>query len=83
MLTRHCSILSAKNKAALARADISHVLSVLRLNPAEEMETFKSYQHLSIGLDDVDDENLLEQIPAAIKFIQSGLNGGGGVLVHW
>ncbi|KGO68490.1 Dual specificity phosphatase [Penicillium italicum] len=75
-------IISAKNKAALARADISHVLSVLRLNPAEELEAFKSYQHLSIGVDDVDDENLLEHFPAAIKFIQSGLNGGGGVLVH-
>ncbi|KAJ5501461.1 Dual specificity phosphatase [Penicillium expansum] len=75
-------IISAKNKAALARADISHVLSVLRLNPAEELEAFKSYQHLSIGVDDVDDENLLEHFPAAIKFIQSGLNSGGGVLVH-
>lgn len=56
---------------------------MLRLNPAEEQETFKSFQHLSIGVDDVDDENLLEHFPAAIKFIQSGLNSGGGVLVHW
>ena len=56
---------------------------MLRLNPAEELEMFNSYQHLSIDLDDVDDENLLEQIPAAIKFIQSGLDSGGGVLVHW
>jgi dual specificity phosphatase 12 len=67
----------------LARADISHVLSVLRLNPAEEKEKFSSYQHYSIGVDDVEDENLLEHFPAAIKFIQSGLDGGGGVLVHW
>ncbi|KAJ5259012.1 hypothetical protein N7505_000487 [Penicillium chrysogenum] len=77
-------IIGAKNKSALARADITHVLSVLRLNLnlAEEQETFKPYHHLSIGVDDVDDENLLEHFPAAIKFIQSGLNGGGGVLVH-
>jgi dual specificity phosphatase 12 len=67
----------------LARADISHVLSVLHLNEAEKQETFEQYQHLSIGVDDVDDENLLEHFPAAIKFIQSGLDTGRGVLVHW
>jgi dual specificity phosphatase 12 len=54
---------------------------VLRLNPAEE--TFASYQHLSIAVDDVEDENLLEHLPAAVKFIQAGLDGGGGVFVHW
>ncbi|KAJ5339198.1 Dual specificity phosphatase [Penicillium brevicompactum] len=75
-------IFSLKNKAALARADISHVLSVLHLNEAEKQETFEPYQHLSIGVDDVDDENLLEHFPAAIKFIQSGLDSGRGVLVH-
>lgn len=56
---------------------------MLRLNPAEEQETFGSYQHLSIGVDDVEDDNLLEHFPAAIKFIQSGLDSGRGVLVHW
>lgn len=57
------------------------MLSVLRLAPAEE--TFASFQHLSIDVDDVEDENLLEHFPAAVKFIQAGLDGGGGVLVHW
>lgn len=75
------SIFCLKNKAALARADISHVVSVLRLSPAEE--TFASYQHLSIAVDDVEDENLLEHLPAAVKFIQAGLDSGGSVLVHW
>ncbi|KAJ5907834.1 hypothetical protein N7495_000516 [Penicillium taxi] len=75
-------IICLKNKAAFNRADITHVLSVLRLNQAEIEPTFGSYQHHSIDVDDVDDENLLEHFPAAIKFIQSGLNTGGGVLVH-
>jgi dual specificity phosphatase 12 len=65
----------------MSRADISHVLSVLRLNPSEE--TFDGYEHHSIGVDDTDDDNLLEHFPAAIKFIQAGLDTGGGVLVHW
>lgn len=56
---------------------------MLHLNEAEKLETFGSYQHYSIGVDDVDDDNLLEHFPAAIKFIQSGLDSGRGVLVHW
>lgn len=46
-------------------------------------DTFESYQHHQIDVDDMDDENLLEHFPSAIEFIQSGLNAGGGVLVHW
>ena len=76
-----CSIFSLKNRAALERANITHVLSVLRLQPQEE--TFAGFQHHRIDVDDVEDENLLEHFPSAIKFIQSGLDAGGGVLVHW
>lgn len=54
---------------------------MLRLRPDDAL--FDSFQHHSIEVDDVDDENLLEHFPAAIKFIQSGLDAGGGVLVHW
>ncbi|GCB23938.1 tyrosine-protein phosphatase yvh1 [Aspergillus awamori] len=74
------SILALKNKAALTRANITHVVSVLRLQPADDV--FESFQHHCIEVDDVDDENLLEHFPAAVKFIQSGLDAGGGVLVH-
>ncbi|KAF9887873.1 tyrosine protein phosphatase yvh1 [Aspergillus nanangensis] len=73
-------IFALKNKAALNRANITHVLSALRLQPDEE--TFAPFQHHRIDVDDVDDENLLEHFPAAIKFIQSGLDSGGSVLVH-
>lgn len=65
----------------MERANITHVLSVLRLQPQEE--TFAGFQHHRIDVDDVEDENLLEHFPSAIKFIQSGLDAGGGVLVHW
>ncbi|KAL2867907.1 dual specificity phosphatase YVH1 [Aspergillus lucknowensis] len=73
-------IFSLKNKAALRRANVTHVLSVLRLQPTDD--TFLHYQHHHIDVDDVEDENLLEHFPSAIEFIQSGLETGGGVLVH-
>lgn len=46
-------------------------------------EILSAYEHHKIDVDDVDDENLLEHIPDAIRFIQSGLDNGGSVLVHW
>ncbi|KAL3481613.1 protein-tyrosine phosphatase-like protein [Aspergillus californicus] len=73
-------IFSLKNKAAMSRANITHVLSVLRLQPTDDI--FSAYQHHHIAIDDLDDENLLEHFPSAIKFIQSGLDSGGSVLVH-
>lgn len=54
---------------------------MLRLNQPDEI--FANFQHHCIHADDVGDENLLEHFPSAIKFIQSGLDAGGSVLVHW
>ena len=54
---------------------------MLRINQPDE--TFGPYHHHCIDIDDVDDENLLEHIPTAVKFIQSGLDAGGSVLIHW
>ena len=70
------------NKLGLSRANITHVVSVLRMNPKDELfSAFKG--HLHIPVDDVDDEDLLEHFPAAVAFIKEGLETGGGVLVHW
>ena len=70
-----------RRKAALSEANITHVLSVLRL-PLEE-ELFRSFKHMVVEVDDVDDDNLLEHFTRTNKFIQDGLDTGGGVLVHW
>ena len=75
------SIFSLRRKEALEQANITHVLSVLRL-PLDEA-LFAKYKHLVVEVDDVDDENLLEHFAATNAFIQDGLDGGGGVLVHW
>lgn len=60
------------------------MVSVLRRPQADIIETSSaSFQRLIIEVDDSKDENLLEHFSSAVKFIQSGLNSGGGVLVHW
>lgn len=43
----------------------------------------ESFENLKIQVDDSEDEDLLQYFPAANAFIQSGLDAGGSVLIHW
>jgi dual specificity phosphatase 12 len=70
-----------RRREALQQANITHVLSVLR-TPLDQ-DLFSLFKHMVVEVDDVEDENLLEHFPATNSFIQEGLEGGGGVLVHW
>lgn len=65
----------------MRKANITHVLSVLRYN--RESPLFQPYKHFLVDVDDVEDEDLLQHFAATNAFIQEGLDGGGGVFVHW
>jgi dual specificity phosphatase 12 len=73
--------MSLSNKIGLKNANITHVITLLRMEVDERR--FESFEHLQIQVDDVSDENLLEHFPTTNAFIQSALDGGGSVLVHW
>lgn len=48
-----------------------------------DKELFENFEHKVVEVDDVEDENLLEHFPDCNRFIQDGLDAGGGVFVHW
>ncbi|KAF1960206.1 dual specificity protein phosphatase 12 [Byssothecium circinans] len=73
-------IFTLRRRDALKNANITHVLSVLR-SPLDD-NMFAPFKHMTVEVDDVEDENLLEHFPETNRFIQEGLDGGGGVLVH-
>ncbi|KAK2749583.1 tyrosine protein phosphatase yvh1 [Myotisia sp. PD_48] len=74
-------LMSLSNKPAIHNANITHVVTVLRLG-IDEDRFINFDKHLVIAVDDVEDEDLLQHFPRAIQFIQSGLDAGGGVFVH-
>ncbi|KAJ3509001.1 hypothetical protein NM208_g15732 [Fusarium decemcellulare] len=75
---------------ALRRSDsltdrrITHVLSLVPFDPSS-LKNFKDepwidygkdFRHLVIDIDDVDDADLLIELPKAVRFIEEGLRGG-------
>ncbi len=65
----------------LKEAKITHVVSTLRARPNEAR--LAPYEHLTVDIDDMEDEDFLQHFPVTNRFIQQGLDSGGGVLVHW
>ncbi|KAH7312734.1 protein-tyrosine phosphatase-like protein [Stachybotrys elegans] len=68
---------------ALKDRNITHVLSVVGFNPSS-LKNFKDepwhqygsgFRHMTVDIDDVDDTNLLVELPQAVKFIHQGLQG--------
>jgi hypothetical protein len=75
-------ILTLRRRTSLQSHNITHIVSVLKYD-FKDFEDWEKYEHLSIDVDDVEDENLLGEFERSGKFIEEGLRGGGGVLVHW
>lgn len=70
-----------RRRDLLEQSGITHILSVLGL-PLDQ-KLFDGFKHMVVEVDDTDDENLLEHFPACNRFIQSALDEGHGILVHW
>ncbi|KAI9734728.1 MAG: tyrosine protein phosphatase yvh1 [Claussenomyces sp. TS43310] len=75
-------IFTLRRRSALEDTGITHVVSVLRYDFKDFPDGHK-FQHCSVQVDDVDDENLLGEFPRTNAFIASALAGGGKVFVHW
>ncbi|KAL3295026.1 dual specificity phosphatase [Colletotrichum asianum] len=76
-------IWALRRPSALKERNITHILSVVRFDPAglkSETDTWenygKSYKHMVIDVDDVEDSDLLVHLPAAVRFIEEGLHPG-------
>jgi dual specificity phosphatase 12 len=66
----------------LETTGITHIVSALRYN-FKDFEDWEKYKQITIDVNDVEDENMLEEFPRAVKFINDAFEEGGKVLVHW
>ncbi|RFU25423.1 hypothetical protein B7463_g10904, partial [Scytalidium lignicola] len=82
-------IFTLRRKSALADKGITHIVSVLKYD-FKDFEDWNKYEHLSIEVDDVDDEDLLGEFERSGAWIEHALKEwkdanqekGGRVLVH-
>jgi dual specificity phosphatase 12 len=84
------------NRARLIQEhNITHILSVLKYSLNRDEDAFRNVDHLSIDIDDMEDQDLLVHLPKLVRFINRGLHGDapsepspqassprGAVLVH-
>ena len=75
------SIHALQQKSQVEKANITHVLSVLRIRLRESL--FEGFHHLVVAVNDADDEDLLQHFPSTNAFISEALRLGGVVFVHW
>ncbi|KAI5291389.1 tyrosine protein phosphatase yvh1 [Ascosphaera atra] len=74
-------LFALRNKISLEACNITHIVSVMKESPHDERTLIK-FRTYHVPVDDMSDEDILQHIPGAIKFIEDGLKAGGGVLVH-
>ncbi|KAK3935374.1 tyrosine-protein phosphatase [Diplogelasinospora grovesii] len=55
---------------------ITHVLSVIKYALDPEEDAFRGVEHLSIDIDDLEDQDILVHLPKTVRFIERGLYGG-------
>lgn len=70
-------IFGLRKPEQLEEKNITSVLSVLKYSFEGWGEKAKEFRHLSIDVDDMDDEDLLRHLPSAVRFIERGLRGDG------
>ncbi|KAK3689133.1 protein-tyrosine phosphatase-like protein [Podospora appendiculata] len=68
-------VFSVRRARLVEEFKITHVLSVIQyaLNPEEE--TYRTTEHMSIDIDDMEDSDILVHLPSMVRFIEKGLYG--------
>lgn len=55
--------------------NLTHVLSVIKYALPADLDAFRTIEHMSIDIDDMDDEDILVYLPRMVRFIERGLYG--------
>ncbi|KXX75647.1 Tyrosine-protein phosphatase YVH1 [Madurella mycetomatis] len=68
------------NRAPLIQEHkITHILSVIKYSLDRANDAYRDIEHLSIDIDDMEDQDLLVHLPRMVRFIEAGLYPGCGL----
>ncbi|KAK3346939.1 protein-tyrosine phosphatase-like protein [Lasiosphaeria hispida] len=65
-------IFGLRRPSVIAEHKITHVLSVIKYSLPED-DAYRGIQHLSIDIDDMEDQDILVHFPKMVRFIERGL----------
>lgn len=71
-------IFALRRPGAMEEKGVTHILSMIKYSLAEVQDLDNRFVHLSVDIDDVDDEDIIVHLPRAVRFIERGLRGGTG-----
>lgn len=71
-------VFALRRPGAMEGKGITHILSMIKYSFVDWKGFEDHYAHLSVDVDDVEDEDLLVHLPRAVRFIERGLRGGEG-----
>lgn len=71
-------IFALRRPGAMEAKGVTHILSMIKYSFVDWQGFEDHYVHLSVDIDDVDDEDIIVHLPRAVRFIERGLRGGTG-----
>lgn len=71
-------IFALRRPGAMEAVGVTHILSMIKYSFVEWQGFENRYVHLSVDVDDVDDEDIVVHLPRAVRFVERGLRGGTG-----
>lgn len=71
-------IFALRRPGAMEAKGVTHILSMIKYSLVDLRDFEEQYVHMSVDIDDVDDEDIVVHLPRAVKFIDRGLSGGPG-----
>lgn len=71
-------IFALRRPGAMESKNVTHILSMIKYSFVDWLGLDNHYAHLSIDVDDVDDEDIMTHLPRAVRFVERGLRGGTG-----
>lgn len=71
-------IFALRRPGAMEAKGVTHILSMIKYSFVDLQGFEERYVHMSVDIDDVDDEDMVVHLPRTVRFIDRGLSGGSG-----